>query len=142
MWLMLQSIEHAPILVMKQLHDVLIPILQLNQIIVLLLQLVHGCRVLIEIPRQDDQIILLVALRTVQRVLPHELLHLFDLFIPSHERLHVQGYPLSIVTCLEVRMEQVKLLAACRTQVYLRVQDALHGDCIISHRGEPVASEV
>lgn len=104
-WLVPQSVEHAAVLVVEQLQDWSVPLLCLDLVIILFLKQVHWRCILIEISRQNHQILLSVVVRILKGVLLNELLHLLDLFVPCHESLNIEGYTLPIVTGLEVGME-------------------------------------
>lgn len=103
--LVLQSIEHAAVLIVEELHDWSVSLLCLDLVIILFLKQVHGRCILIEISGQNHQILLSVVVRILKGVLLNELLHLLDLFVPCHEGLHIEWYTLSIVAGLEVGME-------------------------------------
>lgn len=122
---------------MEQLEDGPVSVFSLDHIVVLLLEAVHRRCVLIKVTSEYDEILVgCKSLRIFIERLAHEIVHFFHLLVTRYECLDVERNALTIVTGLEMRVEQVKFVATDFTKINLRVQNAFHGDTVVTYGRE------
>ena len=127
---------------MEQLQDRSVALLFFNHIVHFFLKTIHWGGILIEIAGKNYEISFPIIISAISGFLLDKSLHFFYLFVSRNKCLNVERHAFSIVTSLEMRMEEVQFVTTNFTQINFCVQYAFHRDCIITHRRKLIIHKV
>ena len=127
---------------MEQLQDRSIALLHFNHIVHFFLKTIHWGGILIEIAGKNYEISFPIIISIIGCFLLDKSLHFFYLLVASHKCLNVKRHAFSIVTCLEMRMEEVKFVATNFTKVDFCVKYTFHRNSVITDRRKLIICKV